>query len=449
MRPIKYFLTHPKDLISAFLKKYGSFIPDKLYLKWQYFLIMGKKLNLKKPLLFTEKLQWLKLYDRNPEYTDLVDKIKVKQIVGEKIGFKHIIPTLGVWDNVEDINWSNLPEQFVLKTSHGGGGNGVVVCSSKSNFDIAYAKRKLTESLRSDIYKTQREWPYKNVPRKIFAEEYLTNQKTMDIPDYKWFCFNGEPVYCQVIRDRNTKETIDFFNIDWEHQDFVGLNPNCSNTKTKIPKPINLQTQINIAKELSKGFQFIRVDLYVINSDTFFGELTFYPASGFGNFTPEEWNEKLGSLLKIPEHKLTRGGGIYLDNRCLGKSKPSDNSILDYKFFCFNGKPKFLKVDYGRFTEHHANYYDLEWNLLEYGETGLEPDPNHIETMPDNFDLMVEIVKTLCKEFIFVRIDLYNVSGQIYFGELTLYPASGLLPWTNKQDDYKIGDFLTLPIDLC
>lgn len=299
MNPIVY-IKNPKRLLSALLIRYGGVLPDKPYLKILYRLKMGKKLNLKNPQSFTEKIQWLKLYNRKPEYTALVDKAAVKDIVGDKIGQEYIIPTLAVWESVEEIEWEKLPDRFVLKTTHGGGGGGVVVCSDKSKLDKNAAIKRLSNSMKSDIYKNLREWPYKNVPRRIIAEKYISNNIDKDLPDYKWYCFNGEPLYCQVIRDRNSKETIDFYDKDWNHQDIVGLNPKATLGNKPVPKPENLEIQLKIAAKLSKGIPFVRVDLYEVNDETFFGELTFYPASGIGRFSPDNWNKTFGELINLP-----------------------------------------------------------------------------------------------------------------------------------------------------
>ena len=291
------------------VKNLGFMIPDKLYLSLRYRCIMGSWINWKNPHTFTEKLQWLKLYNRKPEYTTMVDKYAVKEYVAKKIGEEYIIPTLGVWDKPEDIDWDSLPNQFVLKTTHGGGGGGVVICKDKTTFDRASAIAKLKESMASDIYSGLREWPYKNVPKRIIAEKFMAPEKSpapKDLPDYKYFCFNGEPKYCQVIRDRHTKETIDFYDMEWNHQEFVGLLPPSniadaiSNGLTPVARPKNLEEMKEICRKLSKDIPFVRVDLYVIDDKNYFGELTLYPASGMGVFTPEEWNDKLGDLLTLP-----------------------------------------------------------------------------------------------------------------------------------------------------
>lgn len=247
-----------------------------------------------------EKIQWLKLNDRKDIYTRMVDKIAAKDFVSQRIGSEFIIPTLAVWDNINLIDIKSLPDKFVLKTTHGGGNNGVCICKSKSDFDLDKAKKRLQSSLKHDIYKEYREWPYKNVPRKIIAEQYLDFPDGDDLIDYKIYCFNGVPRFIQVIKDRNSNETIDFFDTSWNRQPFYGLNPKPKPSLAEIPRPQNLEKMIEIAQILSEGITFLRVDLYNIEGRIYFGEMTFYPASGMGAFTPSDWDVKLGQMLKLP-----------------------------------------------------------------------------------------------------------------------------------------------------
>ena len=224
-RGFKYLLTNRALFCDSFIKNYLGFLPDKLFLTLRYRCILGHWINWKNPQTFSEKIQWLKIYDRRPEYVKMVDKYSVKKYVSELIGDDYIIPTLGVWDDPESINWDDLPNQFVLKTTHSGGSCGVVVCKDKNNFNKEDAIKKLKTSLdQDDIYTYFREWPYAQVKRCVIAEKFIaSNTPHGDLPDYKFFCFNGEPLYCQVIRDRNEKETIDFYDMEWNHQEFVGL----------------------------------------------------------------------------------------------------------------------------------------------------------------------------------------------------------------------------------
>lgn len=299
------YLIHNKYLFcDSIVKNFLRFLPDKLYISLRYRCQMGYWVNWKHPKTFTEKLQWLKVYNHRPEYTMMVDKYAVKQYVADRIGWQHIIPTLGVWDKAEDINWDTLPKQFVLKTTHDGGSGGVVLCKDKMTFDKNVAIVKLNKSMSSDIYSALREWPYKNVKRQVIAEKFMIpndklNDPTYDLTDYKFFCFNGVPKFCQVIRDRHTCESIDFYDMAWNHQGFVGLNPVARNGLTPVARPEHFDEMKGICKTLSANVPFLRVDLYEINGDVYFGELTFYPASGFGHFTPPEWNKRLGELIQL------------------------------------------------------------------------------------------------------------------------------------------------------
>lgn len=292
-------LNNPRKIFLQILILTSKLWSDELYIRFRFYLQMEYKLNLKPPRTFTEKLQWLKIHNHKPEYTTMVDKYAVKDYVASKIGAEYIIPTIGVWDKPEDIDWDSLPNQFVLKTTHGGGSSGVIICKDKNNVNRKLICNKLNKSLKLCLYELQREWPYKNVPKRIIAEKYMTDGKSKDLSDYKFFCFDGEPLYCQVIRDRHTKETIDFYDMQWNHMPFVGLNPVASNGQTPVAKPIHLDKMMEICRKLAKDIPFVRIDLYVINDKEYFGEITFYPNSGIGLFTPSIWNLKLGSLINI------------------------------------------------------------------------------------------------------------------------------------------------------
>lgn len=290
--------------MAAIIQNFFGWLPDKTYLQLLYRFKMGHRLDLNHPKTFTEKIQWLKLYNRRPEYTLMVDKYAVKKYVADIIGEKYIIPTLGVWDKPEDIDWDALPNEFVLKTTHGGGSGGVVICKDKKTFDRNKAILTLRDSMNGDIYRSLREWPYKDVKKRVLAEKYMApkdmvNNPIYDLSDYKFFCFNGEPKYCQVIRDRHSKESIDFYDMNWRHQEFVGLNPIASNGINPVPRPLLLDDMICICHKLSKNMKFVRIDMYVIDNRIYFGEITFYPASGMGLFNPDKWNEELGNLISL------------------------------------------------------------------------------------------------------------------------------------------------------
>lgn len=272
--------------------------PDALWLKMLYHSRMHRKLNLKHPELFTEKLNWLKLHDRNPKYSRLVDKYEVKQYIRETIGDEYVIPAYGVWGHFDDIDFDSLPDQFVLKCTHDSGR--VFICRDKATFNKEMAKDVLEKSLQHNFYWWTREWPYKAVKPRIIAEKliYEKDRPSSDLVDYKFYCFNGIVEYCQVIKDRTTAETIDFFDRNWVHQDFCGLNPNACPSDKPISKPVCLEHMIEVAEKLSHNIPFVRIDLYEIDSCVKFGEITFYPMSGFGCFTPTEYDRILGD--KIP-----------------------------------------------------------------------------------------------------------------------------------------------------
>lgn len=284
------------------LNKQGllHWMSDKTFLRVVYWAKFGKKLNLKHPKTFNEKLQWLKLYDRRPEYVTMVDKYAVKDYVAKIIGNEFIIPTLGVWDKPDNIDFDLLPNQFVLKWNHDS--KSVVICENKEHFDKSKAIEKLRHGEKVNGYWYGREWPYKDVPPKIIAEKYLSqgNPKQHDLIDYKFFCFNGEPKYVQVIQNRRTDETIDFFDTNWNHQEFIGLNLAAVPSQVLPKRPKALEEMVRVAKKLSENLTFSRIDLYETGEHVYFGEVTFYPASGFGEFCPERWNTIIGDMITLP-----------------------------------------------------------------------------------------------------------------------------------------------------
>jgi hypothetical protein len=277
----------------------GHLLPNGLYLKLFFWSVNGYKLNLSAPVTFCEKIQWLKLNDHKPIYHRMVDKVNVKSYITEKIGEQYVIPTLAVWETLDDIDITQLPNKFVLKTTTGGGSHGVQICRDKSQFDLENAKKLLKQSSRINIFSKYKEWAYKDVKLRYFAEQYIEDCNNEDLVDYKVYCFNGMPKYIQVIRNRNTKETIDFFDTNWNHQSFIGLNPKAERSRVEIKKPRELEQMLDLAKRLSYKIPFLRVDLYNVNGKVYFGETTFYPASGFGKFNPNEWDTKLGAYIDL------------------------------------------------------------------------------------------------------------------------------------------------------
>lgn len=278
--------------------KHATFLPDSWYVKREYKGYFGRKLNLKNPKSFNEKINWIKLYERKPFMTKLVDKYAVKKYIAEKIGEDYVIPLLGVWDRFDDIDFSTLPDKFVLKTTHGGGFNGIVICNDKNKFNIDEARTRLNTAMKSDLYKEGKEWVYKNIPHRIIAEKYITNGNN-DLKDYKFFCFNGIPKFLAVHFNRQTNHTAVYLDLDWKRLPFVDNYP-CSPNHEE-PKPENFEAMIDVATKLSKDITFVRVDLYNVDGKIYFGELTFYPMAGYTLFDPPSADLDLGSYLQLPK----------------------------------------------------------------------------------------------------------------------------------------------------
>lgn len=301
---IKLIRENRVGFMVALLSNINFFFSDKLYLKLMFRLKIGHSLNLKSPRSFNEKLQWLKLYDRNPLYTTLVDKYAVKKWVADKIGEEHIIPTLGVWSNANDIDFDKLPNQFVLKTTNGGGGD-VVICRDKAQFNKEKAVKHLNKGLKKNIYRRLREWPYKNVPPRIIAEKYMEDESGRGLTDYKFHTFKNKPKVLLVVSDRfgPSHGHFDYFAPDsFEQLDFCakgGRPPE----KTSMTKPDGYEEMIEIVKKLSEGITYVRVDLYNIKGKIYFSELTFFDGSGFDKFNPEKWDYVLGEWLELPSKK--------------------------------------------------------------------------------------------------------------------------------------------------
>ncbi|MBE6635608.1 MAG: glycosyl transferase [Ruminococcaceae bacterium] len=275
--------------------KLGVFISDKAYLKAVYKLNFGKPLNIENPTTYNEKLQWLKLYDRKPEYTQMVDKYAVKKFVSDRIGDEYLIHTLGVWDRFDDIDFDAFPDRFVLKCTHDSGG--LIICRDKNAFDKKAAKKKIEKTLKRNYFWHGREWPYKNVQPRIIAEEYMEQKGSQCLPVYKFMTFGGRVELIQTIQNDKTKdETIDYFDRDWNLQD---LRQNFPNSEKPLPRPENLSKMIEFAEMFAEGFKFLRVDFYEINGQIYFSEFTFYSDSGMAAFSPENWDYKLGNMIKI------------------------------------------------------------------------------------------------------------------------------------------------------
>lgn len=280
--------------------KYGlRCLPDGIYIQLYYFAHFKKLCNLNKPRTYNEKLNWLKLHDRNPLYTTMVDKYEAKQYVTKIIGEGYTIPTLGIWNCFEDIDFDRLPNQFVLKCTHDS--EGLVIVRDKSKFDVEAARNRITEALKQNFYYIGREWPYKNVKPRIIAEQYMEDHIDGDLRDYKFFCFDGEPKMMFIASDRSSGKTkFDYYDLEFNHLDITQKYPNASRP---LRKPDTFDQMIETAKRLSAGFPHVRVDFYEVDGKMYFGELTFYHFSGFMPFKPEKWDRVLGDWIKLGDNE--------------------------------------------------------------------------------------------------------------------------------------------------
>lgn len=288
-----------RAFLDRICKYFGRFIPDEIFLKLMYKVRLGRKLELKEPKTFNAKLQWLKLYDRNPKYTELVDKIKVKKYIAGIIGEKYIIPTLKIFNSAKEIDFSELPNEFVLKCNHDSGT--IYVCEDKRTLSIERMndiRDYFDKALKRDWYLLGREWPYKNVSRKIFAESYMSDKKQEELIDYKFMCFGGKVKCSFVCSDRKAKDglKVTFFDREWNVMPF---ERHYSKSEKEIPCPQNYDLMIKLAEKVSENIPFVRVDFYEIEGEIYFGEMTFYPGCGFEEFNPEEWDYELGKWIEL------------------------------------------------------------------------------------------------------------------------------------------------------
>jgi hypothetical protein len=288
-----------RNLISKVwhLESIQVFVPDRFYINLQYKNFLGKKLNLQNPKTFNEKLQWLKLYDKNPLYTNLVDKFEVRNFIENKLGKEYLIPIIDVYNKFDEIDFDSLPNQFVLKCTHDSGG--LVICKDKKSLDIKAVKDKINKCLKRNYYYIHREWPYKNIKPRIICEEYMVDESGVELKDYKFMCFNGKVKCSFICLNRNSINglNVDFYDMDWKPMPFERHYPKSGE---EIKKPKNFDKMVVFAELLSKSFPFVRVDFYEVNGQLYFGELTFYPGSGLEEFTPEKYDELLGSWIKLP-----------------------------------------------------------------------------------------------------------------------------------------------------
>ena len=425
------------------MRSMGWCVPDSFFIPAFYYLKVGERLNVKKPKTFNEKMQWLKLHDHNVKYHDLVDKLSVKDFVADTIGEQYVIKTLAAWDSIDKIDISCLPNQFVLKTTNGGGGTGVVICKDKKTFDLEEAKKKLQWSANYDIYQQMGEWVYKGIKPRYFAEELLVIEPSKSfLKDYKWYCVNGDPKYCQVTQDHDSNKTTNFFDTEWTPQNFNGLK------SAAIPavRPRNLNEQIEIAKCLARNIPFARIDLYEVNSHTFWGGITSFATSDIGTISSDNFNFIIGKMIDLPGEQIN-WGKIEVDDKNEFKVSPID--IPDFKIWCFNGEPKILFYASNRFNKEknppYFDYYDMTLKKLPIRSRGHQNSDSELIPFKE-FELMKHLAGILSKGIPFVRVDFYLINGCVFFGEMTFYHDSGFVPFIPEEWNTIFGDYLALPI---
>ncbi|SDW42787.1 TupA-like ATPgrasp [Marinococcus luteus] len=296
----KIFKKNKKLLLIYRKYKYfisSNFYSDEKFIKKQFKKRVGRKVNLDHPVEFNDKLQWLKLYKREPLAVKCADKLEVRSFVEAKIGKKYLNDVYAIYESVEEISFEELPKSFVLKGTHGSGFN--IVCKNKYKLNWKNEQKKMKQWLKTNYYWLNREWVYKDIKPKIICEKYIEDEEEKAaLTDYKFFCFNGNTKYCQVIRGRGNEESIDFYDINWNHMPFTGLRP-LPNAKKNYDKPEKFEEMVNLANKLSSPFIFVRVDFYYIKGEIIFGELTFFPESGYGSFYPKKWNRIIGEMLRL------------------------------------------------------------------------------------------------------------------------------------------------------
>lgn len=272
---------------------------DKEYLERKYESIFNIKLDLENPKTFNQKMQWLKLYYRRPEFTQYVDKYAVREYIANMLGEEYLVPLLGVWDNPNDIDFDKLPNRFVLKCNHNSG-LGMCICKNKDALNTEQVINGLQKGLEQDYYLTGREWPYKNVKRKVIAEKYLVDESGVELKDYKLYCFDGKVKLIMINSDRNKdcSTKADYFDADFNH---VNMTWGYEQSSVVPSKPLYFEEMKMLAEKLSKGMPHVRIDFYIADNRVYFGEMTFFDGSGFDAFGDIKYANMLGEWIKLPE----------------------------------------------------------------------------------------------------------------------------------------------------
>ncbi|HUN01333.1 MAG TPA: ATP-grasp fold amidoligase family protein [Niabella sp.] len=295
IRKTRTLIKQPKSLLINTLRLLSPFMSDRLYLKLLFPLGTGYRLNLKNPQTYNQKLQWLNLNYRDPLLCKLADKHDVKNYVKEMIGEEYVVKSYGVWRSFEEIDFNTLPAQFVLKTTHDSGG--IVICKDKSTLDLEKAREKINRHLKKNLFYTFREWVYKNIEPRIIAEEFLVDESKVELKDYKFFCFNGEPKAMFIATGRQSGNTMfDFYDISFNHLDIIQGYPQSGKI---VEKPKNYALMVELAGKLSKGLPHVRIDFYNIDGKILFGEYTFFHFAGIEPFQPQKWDYEFGSWIDL------------------------------------------------------------------------------------------------------------------------------------------------------
>lgn len=305
LKKIIKLVRSPQRVLNILLSlKIFRLIPDRRFIKIRYWLVMGKHLNLHNPQLFNEKMQWLKLYDRKVEYKKLVDKFEVRDYVATTIGKEYLIPLLGVYDTFYEINFETLPDQFVLKPTHTSGD--VFICKDKAKIDEKKLKKMITKWMKRQYYWEQREWQYRDLKPRIICEQYMDDGAAEGLTDYKLMCFDGQVRYIFVCSNRYSERglNIDIYDDNWQMMPYTRR---CATNGREITKPDQYDNMRCLAERFAQGLIFLRVDFYIISGYIYFGELTLHPGSGFEAFSPEQFDQMLGSRISLPINKEEGG----------------------------------------------------------------------------------------------------------------------------------------------
>lgn len=295
MNKLTMFFKNPKLLLFSLMAKTSHLWPDKLYVRLLYWIHVGGGINYSKPATFNQKMNWSKIYDRNPLYTELADKYKVKQYVKDRLGEKAVVPCYGVWKCFDNIDFANLPARFVLKCTHDS--SGAIICRDKGTFDYDGAKKRVNRSLATNYYWTLREWPYKNIPHRIIADEFLDDGSGHELQDYKFWCFNGEP-RVMYITNKGKHVYENFYDMDFRPLD---INHGFERRQPEYLRPAGFELMKEYAAKLSEGMPFVRIDFFEVNGHVYFGEFTFYDWAGLKPFKTLEWDKEIGRWIKLKQ----------------------------------------------------------------------------------------------------------------------------------------------------